>query len=168
MKQLLVTISAAQALAPNLDLLTLASPELLQMRAGQLLLARWPGQYEPYVRAAHFAIPSAEACLIIVEKGEHNPAGGPLRWVRPYSVGDVLDVLAPVGNGFRLEASTRRLLLAGDEWSLAPLLALAYEAVQKQIAVTLLIQQGRDAPLGRLSEALLPVEVEYQVAPQLD
>src|SRR5207248_9242271 len=76
--------------------------------------------------------------------------------------------LAPVGNGFRLEASTRRLLLAGEEPSLAPLLALAYEAVQKQIAVTLLIQQGRDAPLGRLAEALLPVEVEYQVAPQLD
>jgi dihydroorotate dehydrogenase electron transfer subunit len=158
MKQLLVTISASQPLAPHLDLLTLVAPELPPLRAGQLLLARWPGRYDPYVRAAHFAIPSAESCLIIVSTGEHK--------ARPYEVGDVLDVLAPVGKGFRLEASTRRLLLAGDEWSLAPLLALANEATQKQVAVTLLIQQS--SSVGRFYEALLPLDVEFQVAPQWD
>ena len=80
MKQLLVTISASQPLAPNLDLLTLVAPELPPLRAGQLLLARWPGRYDPYVRAAHFAIPSAESCLIIVNKGEHKARPYVLDW----------------------------------------------------------------------------------------
>src|SRR5437588_498551 len=77
MKQFLATVSNIQPLTSTLQFLTLSSSDLPQMRAGQLLLARWPGQYEPYVRAAHFAIPSAEACSIIVNTSEHE--------ARPYS-----------------------------------------------------------------------------------
>ncbi len=170
MKQFLAAVSDIQLLTPGLQLLTLAAPELTQLQAGQLLLARAPGQFTPYLRAPFFPIPSADASAIIA-RSDIPPGDAVAR--RPYTVGDSLDVLAPVGHGFRLDASTRRLLLVGEEPDLAPLIALAHAATRKQVAVTLLIRAGSDAPAGLLSlqrafGSLLPLAVEYQVMPHLD
>ncbi len=165
MKQFSATVANLQSLTSNLDLLTLTSPDMPQMRAGQLLLARTPNRFDPYLRAMHFAIPSSDSCSIIVRRD--------VAVQRLYNVNDTLDVIAPVGNGFTLDASTRRLLLVGDEAHLAPLVALAHEATQKALACSLLVQtddgqgtMGDDS--RRVLESLLPIEVEYQVASHLD
>ena len=88
--------------------------------------------------------------------------------------GEPLELIAPVGNGFALDPATRRLLLVADAAQLAPLIALAHGASQKQIAVSLLVHSadGRHgAPDGALLaawlSAMLPLDVEYQVAAEL-
>ncbi len=78
-----------------------------------------------------------------------------------------LDVLGPAGNGFTLEANTRRLLLVAHTAQLAPLISLAYEATRAQIAVALLVEhdgpQEQTAALLAFLGSLLPIDVEYQI-----
>jgi dihydroorotate dehydrogenase electron transfer subunit len=81
--------------------------------------------------------------------------------------GGVLDVIAPVGTGFTLETGTQRLLLVCDEMHAAPLIALAREAAQKQIAVTLLVEADPTRSTFSAVSSLLPIDVEYQVVPSL-
>ena len=57
----------------------------------------------------------------------------------------MLAVIAPVGSGFALDAATRRLLLVADAAGSAPLIALAHERPQKQVAVSLLVRGGSGA-----------------------
>jgi dihydroorotate dehydrogenase electron transfer subunit len=167
MKQLLATISNLASLkgdtspTSNLQILTLTSADLPTWRAGQLTLARANASYEPYLRRAHFLLPpltpTPSAISLIV--GDDSFA--------QRRVGDALDLIAPIGNGFALEAGTRRLLLIGDDAParLAPLIALAHEATRQQLAVTLLVE-ATTPQLAWLS-SLLPLAVEYQIIPDL-
>ena len=90
-------------------------------------------------------------------------------------VGETLELIAPVGNGYALDPATRRLLLVADAARLAPLIALAHEASQKQIAVSLLVRAGTGAQgevvdgasLSAWLSEMLPLDVEYQVAAEL-
>src|SRR5512143_1510518 len=100
--------------------LALAEPAPGDLRAGQCLLARIAGSFDPYMRRAYAPLVRARD----VEPALLLPAADPLALRQPMS----LDILGPVGNGFTLEASTRRLLLVGDTGQLASLVTLAHEA----------------------------------------
>jgi len=149
-----------QAEAAGLRLMTLAADGLPELRPGQLILARVPGTFDPYLRRAYAPLVRGrdlDVALLV-------PASDSLL-VRDVTT---LDLLAPVGNGFTLEANTRRLLLVGSVAHLAPLIALAHEATRVQIAVTLLVEHP-DAPadLSAFLGSLLPLDVEYQIAASL-
>lgn len=136
-------------------LLALAGESLPRLRAGQCVYLRLAGSHGWYLRHAYFPLArgtdAAPALLL--------PDADPL------AQGDcTVDGLAPAGNGFALQGSTRRLLLAGDAARLAPLLSLAHEATRAGVAVTLLVQGGTDESMRDLVGSLLPLTVEYQLA----
>jgi hypothetical protein len=165
MRQLTATISDRQSLQTHLQLLTLSAPGLPQLHAGQLILLRPGVGFDPYVRTAFFPIPLtgvSDGCLLLADGRDGPP--GPLFHIPE---GSAFDVIAPVGNGFTIETGTQRLLLVCDEMHSAPLIALARESAQKQVAVTLLIEAASAASAFSAVSSLLPIDVEYQVVPSL-
>ena len=76
--------------------------------------------------------------------------------------GDLVDVLGPLGQPFQIERTTNRLLLVGGGVGIVPLVALAEEALRRQLEVTLLagFRNARKA----FPANLVPEEVEYVVA----
>jgi dihydroorotate dehydrogenase electron transfer subunit len=162
LKQLAVLVNGLQTLAPGLQLVALASPDLPTWRAGQLTLVRVRDSYDPYLRRAHFLAPTITPTPNTVSLISHDDTFAHVR------VGDTLDLIVPIGNGFALDASTRRLLLvgAGAPAHLAPLIALAHEATHQQIAVMLLVELAATQNVSWLSQ-LLPLDVEYQIVPKL-
>ncbi|MGH2458107.1 MAG: dihydroorotate dehydrogenase electron transfer subunit [Chloroflexota bacterium] len=76
--------------------------------------------------------------------------------------GDLLDVLGPLGQPFKIERNTRRLLLVGGGVGIVPLVALAEVAIRRDVSVTLACG-FRDASKVFPSDRL-PAEVEYLIA----
>jgi NAD(P)H-flavin reductase len=119
------------------------------------------------VHAAGVGVPARTGELALLVEAD-DPLG------RSDAVGETLELIAPVGNGFALDPATRRLLLVAAAARLAPLIALAHEASQKQIAVSLLVHSADvrhgaqdDADLAAWLSEMLPLDVEYQVAAEL-
>ena len=165
MRQFLATLTDRQSLHTHLHVLTLSAPDLPQLRPGQMILVRVGAGFDPYLRAAFFPISltgSSDSCLLLVD-GRDVPA----ERLNNIPEGGALDVIAPVGNGFTIETGTQRLLLVCEGSHAAPLIALAREATQKQIAVTLLIEAASAASAFSPISSLLPIDVEYQVVPGL-
>lgn len=77
------------------------------------------------------------------------------------SPGESINLLGPLGRGFRVDPKARNLLLIAGGIGLAPLAALAAEAVRKDLTVTVLA--GFRSAAASLPPWLLPPEVEYVV-----
>jgi dihydroorotate dehydrogenase electron transfer subunit len=161
MKQLLTTISHLQSLSSAFQILTLTSPDLPFWRAGQLTLVRVRDSFDPYLRRAYFLVPTITPTPNTVSLISHDDTFAHVR------VGDTLDLIAPIGNGFALEAGTRHLALIGADapTRLAPLIALAHEATRQQLAVTLFVEAA--TPQLAWLSPLLPLDVEYQIVRDL-
>jgi dihydroorotate dehydrogenase electron transfer subunit len=80
----------------------------------------------------------------------------------PARLGDRLDLLGPLGRGFAIAPSSRSLLLLGRGDGLAPLLALADQAAERELAVTLLAEF--ESAERAVPPAWMAPQVEYQVA----
>lgn len=91
-----------------------------------------------------------------------RPAGRGSRMMIEKKVGETLDCLGPLGNGFTIHPSSRNLLLLGGGTGIAPLVALAELAVARGLSVALLF--GARSADRVFPSRLLPPEVEYVVA----
>ena len=76
--------------------------------------------------------------------------------------GESLDCLGPLGNGFTVHPTSRNLLMVGGGSGVAPLVALAEQAVAKGLSVVLLF--GARSADRVFPATLLPPELEYAVA----
>lgn len=83
-----------------------------------------------------------------------------LTWLAARQVGEVIDLIGPLGRGFALDGPAGHLLLVSWGSGIGPLLALAEEASDKGWAVALLA--GFERPDLAVPTVLLPPEVEYQ------
>ncbi len=91
-----------------------------------------------------------------------RPAGRGSRMMVEKAVGESLDCMGPLGNGFTVHPSSRNLLMVGGGSGIGPLVALADHAVARGLSVVLLFgfrSADRVYPNGLLSS-----EVEYVVA----
>jgi len=77
------------------------------------------------------------------------------------AAGDTVSVLGPLGKGFHITPKTRNVLLIGGGIGMAPLSALAAQAVARDLTVTMLC--GFKSEDAVLPAWLLPPEVEYVV-----
>jgi len=77
-------------------------------------------------------------------------------------VGDELDVLGPLGRPFTLKPATRHLLLVSGGIGIVPLVALAEEALARNVLATLVA--GFRTAAKVFPAELLPPEVEYVVS----
>ncbi len=89
-------------------------------------------------------------------------AGRGSRMMVEKPAGEPLDCLGPLGNGFTVHPATRNLLMVGGGSGVAPLVALAEQAVAKRLSVTLLF--GARSADRVFPARLLPPELEYAVA----
>jgi dihydroorotate dehydrogenase electron transfer subunit len=88
--------------------------------------------------------------------------GAASRWLADRAPGEMVDMIGLLGTGFSLAPSTRRALLVGGGVGIAPLVALAEQAVPRGVSVTLLA--GAATAAGLMPPSRVPAEVEYMVA----
>jgi len=166
-KQALASVIANEQIAKDVYVIRLEEPDQA--------LAIQPGQFV-HIRCGTSADPLLRRPLSVMRTGANQANALPgtqyevlydvvgrgtelLSHLRP---GDLLDVLGPLGRPFSIQRSTRRLLLVGGGVGVVPLVALAEEAIRRDLVVTLLC--GFRTALKAFPARLLPSEVEYVVA----
>ncbi|WP_376795373.1 hypothetical protein [Thermogemmatispora sp.] len=144
----------------GLHLLELQAPALAQaVRPGQYCMVRCAEEtsYDPLLRRPFFVHSvEGERCRLLFQVRGRGTA-----WLARRLVGEELDLLGPLGQGWRLPSRTSTLLLVAEELGVVTLTLLAQRASEQGLAVTLL----QEVP--RLEEGypatLLPEEVEYHL-----
>ncbi len=84
------------------------------------------------------------------------------KWLSSMATGDQLDILGPLGNGFKIPSNTRNLLLVAGGIGIAPLLFTAVENLTAGRKVTLLI--GAAAADKLYPGKLLPKGLQVMIA----
>lgn len=159
MKLETATIEETTQVTADLWLMRLKAPRTaMAARPGQFIHVRIGDGVDPLLRRpmSICRIGSDTLDLLIRRAGR----GSNLMLDRP--AGESLDCLGPLGNGFTIHPSARNLLMIGGGSGVAPLMALAEQAVDSELSVVLLFG-GRSAEMV-LPAALLPDAVEYAVA----
>lgn len=142
-------------------MLTAAAPGgACAARAGQFLHIRCArsGSYDPLLRRP-ISIYRVEGDRLWLYYDVVGRGTGFLAERRP---GDRLDCLGPLGQPFKLPAGARHLLMVGGGIGLAPLVALAEDAIVRELSVTILA--GFRSGTRALSAGLVPRQAEYVVA----
>ncbi|MBT9149294.1 MAG: Dihydroorotate dehydrogenase B (NAD(+)), electron transfer subunit [Dehalococcoidia bacterium] len=119
-----------------------------------------PGVYLIWVEAPDIAAEARPGQFVTVRCGEHLPLRRPLsihrtdgrklallfavvgqgtKWLSVRMVGESLDLLGPLGNGFEIRQGSQKLLLIAGGIGVAPLIALADEGVGKGLLVKFVI-----------------------------
>lgn len=139
----------------------------LRLRAPQIAREAWPGQFL-HVRVGDALDPLLRRPISLYRVGRETvdllirPVGKGSWKLVEKAVGETLDCLGPLGNGFTIHPTTRHLLLIGGGCGIGPLVALADLAVARELSVVLMFG-ARSADRVYPAE-LLPTEVEYVVA----
>ncbi len=151
MKQVLATIISNREAMPGTDLLWLKSPQVASgAKPGQFVMVRCGEDNELPLRrplSIHQLDGDSLALLFTtVGKGTH--------WLSQRRVGDNIDLLGPLGNGFTIYPESAHILLVAGGMGIAPLAYLANRALQQRKKATLLI--GAKYGVQLLSEEFLP------------
>ena len=163
-REFLSEVVALEPVMGDAVLLTVAAPERIvrQVRAGRFfdILCRFSGSFDPLLRRPYsvFRRDRAAGTLTFLVR----PFGRGSAWLARRAVGDVLDVLGPLGNTYEIDARSRNLLMVAGGVGVAPLVMLAQEAVDRGLNVTFLM--GSAEAVGLLAPVHLPSAVEYVVA----
>jgi dihydroorotate dehydrogenase electron transfer subunit len=143
---------------------------LLEMYAPELAQSAQPGQYcmlrccdslasDPLLRRAFFVheieVDQGLCRLLVYRRGRGSA------WLARQPAGAPLDLLGPLGHGWTLRPAVHNLLLLAEAPVLAAVLSVARQALQHDIAVTLLSYTSQGE--ASYPAALLPPEVEYQI-----
>jgi dihydroorotate dehydrogenase electron transfer subunit len=155
-----VIIVERETIGPAWWRLVLDGPELAaQLTPGQFLLVRCADPFTSYLRRPIFPEPLNDGQLELLLRPTPDPG---LAWLSTRQVGDELDVIGPLGQGYPLSSYVRNLLLVSDGQALSPLLGQMNRAVQAGLSATLLLGGQRAAALYPLDR--LPPAVEVQLA----
>jgi len=165
LKQHLCRVADNHTLWADVQLLALHAPELARtLRPGQFALARDPTTLDPYLRRTLwlYHIEGARVAFTL-------PARDPL--VVRARVGDTLDLLAPLGRAIEFDSNARHVLLIGEGTRVAPLIAIAHDAIAQGRAVVLVTHTPslpHSAGQGAWPAHLLSPEIEYRTGDGLD
>ena len=159
MLQLVAPVVRREALAAGHERVWLLVPAIAaRVQPGQLLAIKSSSSpLEPLLRdpLPVAAADPAVGTVVLLRRGDGSPEGAS-------HAGESLDVLGPVGRGWRVAEGTRNILLLGTEAGVGALLFLASVASSRALNVTLLLGAAEDRPA--LPPALVPEAVEYQFA----
>jgi len=151
-----VTITANETIMPGTHVLDLDSPALgKSSRPGQFVHIRTGPTWDPLLRRpmSIFRIRPDGVSLLVRAVGVGSQI------IAESAVGTELDVLGPLGRPFTIDPTARRLAMVGGGYGVAPLVALATEALGKGCEVVLLVGAATADYVFPADE--LPPEVEY-------
>ena len=159
MISLTATVADTRRVAAGVTLLRLHAPDIaLACRPGQFVMARGSDGCDPYLRRALPIFTASNPFIALLVRADEPGR----RWLAHQGVGQPIDLLGPLGQGFVLTPTTRHLLLVAEGMGVAALGAIAAVAAEKGIAVTLLA--GAPSAGAALPADILPIDVEYQLA----
>jgi dihydroorotate dehydrogenase electron transfer subunit len=154
-----VTVTGNGEIMPNTHVIDLASPVLGQSsKPGQFVHIRCGPTWDPLLRRpmSIFRIRPDGISLMVRAVGDGSEI------IASSPVGSELDVLGPLGRPFTLDRTVRRLAMVGGGYGVAPLVALATEALARECEVVLMVGAATADYVFPADE--LPTDVEYAVA----
>jgi dihydroorotate dehydrogenase electron transfer subunit len=154
-----VTVTANEEIMPETHVIDVASPLLgKSSKPGQFVHIRCAPHWDPLLRRpmSIFRIRPDGVSLMVRAVGDGS------EMIAASAVGTELDVLGPLGQPFTIDASARRLAMVGGGYGVAPLVALATEALGRGCEVVLLVGAATADYVFPSDE--LPPEIEYNVA----
>jgi len=133
-----VKILSKEEIAPNIYLMKLSAPSVAQEAL--------PGQFI-HIKCSTDNYPLLRRPLSIhridKEKGEiyilFQAVGEGTKLLSQRVIGDDLDIIGPIGNGFNIYPESRKIMIIGGGIGVAPLLALCEESVRQGNEVRVLI-----------------------------
>ena len=157
MKQTFSSIISKSEVIPGSYLIWLEAPQIAtQAKPGQFVMVHC-GKDTVLRRpvSIHQLNDTKLAMLFaVVGKGTH--------WLSQRQVGEKIDLLGPLGNGFSVNSDSHNLLLVAGGIGIAPLCFLAQEATSQERSVTLLL--GASTASQLYPSNLLPAEVKLVTA----
>lgn len=141
---------------------------LLRAKAPEIATPALPGQYVTVRCGEGYDLPLRRPLSFhkISQDGEiallFAVVGWGTEWLAQRKPGESIDLLGPLGRGFEIYPTSRKLLLVAGGIGIAPLVALAEQAIASGRSVTLLI--GVKTAPHIYPDRLLPSEVEVVTA----
>lgn len=156
MRLAVASIISNHEVMPGVHLIWLESPQIAAIaHPGQFIMVHCGDCLLPRPLSIHRLDGNNLALLVaVVGKGTD--------WLSNRQAGDSLDLLGPLGNGFSIQPTAKKLLLVAGGIGIAPLCFLASEAVTQGKKVTLLMGASSAVnllPEGHLTHGLLTDEV---------
>jgi len=133
-----VKILSRKEVAPNIYLIKLKAPKIVQdALPGQFIHIKCSTDHYPLLRRP------LSIHRIDKEKGEiyilFQVVGEGTKLLIQKEVGDNLDILGPIGNGFNIFPKSKKIMIIGGGIGVAPLLALCEESTRQGKEVRVLI-----------------------------
>jgi len=133
-KQVAATIISNDEVMPNIHLIWLESPQIAATaQPGQFIMVHCGKEcllHRPL--SIHQLANKTKLALLFTKVGKGT------RWLSQCQVGNNIDILGPLGNGFSINPNSNNLLLVAGGIGIAPLYFLAQEALRGKCSVTLL------------------------------
>jgi len=154
-----VKILTKEEVVPNIFLVKLLAPSVTQEALpGQFIHIKCSTDHYPLLRRP------LSIHRIDKEKGEifilFQIMGEGTKLLADRTIGDDLDIMGPIGNGFNIYPESRKIMIIGGGIGVAPLLALCEESVRQGKEVRVLIGALRkELVIGEESFKILGVKV---------
>jgi len=154
MKQVLATVISNNEVMPGVSLVWIESPQIAAIaQPGQFVMV---GCDEDNLLRRPFSIHQVDENKTSIAL-LFQMVGRGTNWLSQCRLGDKLDVLGPLGNGFSILPTSRNLLLVGGGIGIAPLPFLAQTAMERNCSVTMLLGASTAAQL--CPRHLIPSEI---------
>jgi dihydroorotate dehydrogenase electron transfer subunit len=155
-----VKILSKKEVTPNIYLMKLKAPEIAQEALpGQFIHIKCSKDNYPLLRRP------LSIHLIDKEKGEifilFQVMGEGTKLLAQRAVGDDLDIMGPIGNGFNIYPESKKIMIVGGGIGVAPLLALCEESIKQGKEVRVLIGAlKKELVIGEESFKILGAKVD--------
>jgi len=160
LKQVTASVISNNEVMPGVHLVWLESPQIASTaQPGQFVMVRCGEGFKHPLRrplSIHQLADGSKLAFLF------NVAGKGTYWLAQCKVGDNIDLLGPLGNGFLIHPESHKLLLLAGGIGIAPLRFLAQQALNQGCSVRLLLGAVTAKQLYR--RRLLPPEAELIIA----
>jgi dihydroorotate dehydrogenase electron transfer subunit len=154
---ILAPVISNDEIMPGINLLRAEAPAIAAAaRPGQFVMVRTSDGYNPLLRrplSIHRVKDNGEIALL------YDVVGRGTKWLSKRDVGESIDLLGPLGNGFTIDS--QNLLLVAGGCGIAPLVFLAEKALGERRRVFMLI--GANTAKRIYPQHLLPKEIETEI-----
>ncbi len=157
MKQVTAAVIANRQVMPGTHLIWLSCPQLDQAEPGQFVMLRCEEECVlPRPLSIHQLADGAKLALLFSVVGKGT------RWLAQRQVGDRVELVGPLGNGYSIHPESHQLLLVAGGVGIAPLAALASSASKQGYSVKILL--GAQTSSQLYPSSLLPAGIELVTA----